>query len=74
MDEMRIKFGGNFMRKIVSKLLMKVLKDKLGYNMDIDIKELDINVVDGDTKVSANVEVKFDNQEFKKILKNSGLD
>lgn len=74
MDEMKIKLGGNFMRKIVSKLLMKMLKDKLGYNMNIDIKDLDIQVLDGNTKVAASVEVDFDSHEFKKILKGAGLD
>lgn len=74
MDEMKIKLSTKFMRGLVSKLLSTAIKSKTGIKMDIQINDLDIDFVDGDTKVAANVELKLANTEFIKITKLIGLE
>ena len=74
MDEMRVKLSTKFMRNIVSKLISKMIYKKCGYKIDIQLKDLDINVVNGETKINTNVEVRLDSNEFTKIIKNIGLD
>lgn len=74
MDEMKVKLTTKFMRNIVSKLLAKLIYKKFGYKVNIQLNDLDISVVDGETKLGANVEVKLDSQEFMKIVKSVGLD
>ena len=74
MDEMKLRLGTKFMRGIVSKLLAKMIYKKTGYKVDIQINDLDINVIDGETKISTNVEAKIDSKEFMKIIKSAGLD
>lgn len=74
MDEMKLKLGTKFMRNIVAKLLAKMIYKKTGYNVDIQLNELDIRVVDGETYISTNVEAKLSSNEFMKIMKNIGLD
>lgn len=69
MDEMKLKLSTRFMRSIVSKILSKIVYKKLGYKVVIQLNELDINMIDGDTTVHANVELKCDSDEFKKIMK-----
>jgi hypothetical protein len=74
MDEMKVKLTTKFMRKIVAKLISKFIYNKYGYEVDIQLNELNISVVDGDTKISTNVEVKLDSKEFVKIIKSAGLE
>lgn len=74
MDEMKVKLSTKFMRNIVSKLLAKAIYKKYGYKVNIQLNDLDISVIDGETKISTNVEVKLESQEFMKIVKSVGLD
>lgn len=71
---MKLKLSTKFMRGIVSKLISKVLYKQLGYKIDIQLNELNVTFVDGDTKVSANLEASINNQELKKIIKEAGLE
>lgn len=74
MDEMKLKLSTKFMRNIVAKLLTRMIYKKTGYKVDIYLNELDINVIDGETHISTNVEAKLSSSEFVKIMKNIGLE
>ena len=74
MDEMNVKLSTRFMRGIVSKLISKAIYKKIGYKVDIQLHELDIKVIDGETKILTNVEVKVNSDEFMKIMKTIGVD
>lgn len=73
-DALKLKLSTKFMRGIVSKLIVKAVYKKYGYKIDIQLKELDINVIDGDATINTNVEVKVSSDEFIKIIKDIGLD
>lgn len=75
MDEMKVKLSSKFMRGIVSKLIAKTIYKKYGYKVNIQLNDFDISVIDGETKLSTNVEVKLDSAEFEKIMKSiAGFD
>lgn len=74
MDEIKVKLSTRFMRMLVSKWISRTIRKKYGYKIDIRFGELDIESIDGETSVKANVELRVDSDEFKKILKNVGLD
>lgn len=74
LDEMKVKLSTKFMRNIVSKLIAKAIYKKFGYKVDIQLKDLDISVTNGEAKINTNVEVNIDNNEFMKIIKSAGLD
>lgn len=74
MDEMKVKLSTKFMRNIVSKLIAKAIQKKYGYKVNIQLNDLDISVIDGETSINTNVEVKLDSKEFMKIMKNIGMD
>ena len=74
MDEMKLKVYTKFMRNIVSKLVSRSIYKKYGYKIDICIKELDASIIDGETNVNANVEIKLNSKEFMKIIKTIGMD
>lgn len=74
MDEMKAKLTTRFMRGIVSKLIAKAIYKKYGYKVDIQLNDLDISVIDGETNINTNVEVRLNSGEFVKIMKSIGLD
>lgn len=74
MDEMKLKLSTRFMRNIVSKLIARTIYKKYGYKVDIQLNDLDVSMVDGETRVSTNVEVKLNSSEFMKIMKSIGMD
>lgn len=69
MDEMKVKLSTKIMRGLVSKMIAKLIYKKLGYKVDIQINDLDVNVIDGDTNINTNVEIKLNSDEFMKIMK-----
>lgn len=73
-DEMKVNLSTKFMRNIVSKLIAKAIYKKFGYKLNIQLKSLSVNVVNGEAKINTNVEVNIDNEEFMKIIKSAGLD
>lgn len=74
MDEMKLRLSTRFMRNLVSKLIAKTIYKKYGYKVDIQLKDLDISVIDGETSINTNVEVKLNSSEFMKIMKNIGME
>ena len=74
MDEMKIKLTTKFMRNIVSKLLSVFISKKYGCKVDIQLDDLNIDFVDGETTISTDVKVKLESKEFVKIVKSLGLD
>lgn len=74
MDEMKVKLSTNFMRSIVAKLIAKTIYKKYGYKVNIQLNDLDIGIIDGETKISTNVEIALNSKEFMKIVKNVGLE
>lgn len=68
MDEMKLKLTTKFMRGIVSKLIEKSIYKKYGCIVNVQLNDLDISIVDGETTINTNVEAKINSEEFKKIM------
>lgn len=68
MDEMKLKLSTKFMRGIVSKLIARSIYKKYGYRVNVQLNDLDINIVDGETTINTNVEAKISSEEFRKIM------
>lgn len=72
MDELRVKLSTRFMKNIVAKLIARSIRKKYGYKIDIQLNDLDLWSMDGDTTVKVNAEIRMNSNEFKKIMK--GID
>ncbi|MBO7450707.1 MAG: CTP synthase [Clostridiales bacterium] len=57
MDEMKIK--SDWLRKLVSKYIMKQIKKKTGYDVKVDIGQIYVSVDDGD-QAHVHLEVNAD--------------
>ena len=69
MDELRLKLSTNFMRNIVAKLIARSIYKKYGYKVKIQLNDLDVWSIDGDTTIKLNVEANLKSDEFTKIMK-----
>ena len=74
MDEMKLKLSSRFMRKVVSKMIARAIRKKHGYDVDIQLHELDVSVIDGETNIKTNVEIKLNSDTFMKIMKSIDMD
>lgn len=71
MDEVRI--VSKFTRDVISKLLKMMLHKKLGYNIDIQLNEVNATITEGKTHIHLDVDAELDKDELMKILKTIGL-
>lgn len=71
---MRLKLSTKFMRTIAAKLMARAIYKKYGCKVDIQLNEIDIWSLNGDTSISVNVEAKLKSSEFDKIVKSIDLD
>ena len=74
MDEMKLRLSTKFMRNIASKLIAKFIYKKYGYKVNVQLNDLDVSVIDGETSINTNVEIKLNSSEFMKIMKDIGMD
>lgn len=71
MDEMRLE--SKFTTMIASKLTEKVVRDKLGYDVDIRLNRLRTTMMDDKMHVELNVDLELTKEELNKLLKSIGL-
>lgn len=67
MDEMRI--VSKFTRGIISKAIKMVIRNKTGYNIDIQLNEAITTISDGKTHLHLDVDAELDKDELMSILK-----
>lgn len=74
MDELKLILSTKFMKGIVTKIIAKAIKKKLGYDIDIQINKIAIEAIDGKIHLHADVDAEVDKAEFVEIVKSVGLD
>lgn len=72
MDKMNIKLSSRFMKGIAQRLISKMIYDKFGYKVKIQLDDLDIKSIDGETDIHVNVNLKVNSDEFRKIMSDIG--
>lgn len=74
MDEMKLKLSTKFMKGMVSKLIAKALYKKLGYKVDIQLNDINVEFIDGEISIHADVDLRLDKEEFTKLIKSTNLE
>lgn len=74
MDELKINFGANFMRKLIAKILKKLIQKKTGSEVDILINQITVIGKDGKIHLHLDIDGEMKNEEFLKLVKTLGLD
>ena len=71
MDNMNIKSG--FMTGVISMMIRKMVKSKLGYDVEIKLNEIDATVIDGKTHVHLDIDAEVNKDEFMKLIRKAGF-
>lgn len=71
MDEMKLVSG--FTRGIVSRLLRKVLKKKLGYDISVDLNRMEASIGEDKVRVRLDICTELSKTELEKLLKDFDL-
>lgn len=64
-----LKISSTFMKGILNKVLTKMIQKKLGYNIDILINDVNVEVTDGKVHLHLDVDGEMNKEEFNKIMK-----
>lgn len=68
MDLLKIKLSTKFMKGLVAKIISKRIYKQLGYKIDIQLNDVQIDVVDGDVQIHLDVDGKMNKTEFIRIM------
>ena len=68
-----MKLESKFTTMIASKLAEKVVRDKLGYDVDIRLNRLRTTVMEDRMHVELNLDLELTKEELNKLLKSIGL-
>ena len=74
MDELKLKLSTKFMRGFIAKLVTKAIYKKVGYEIDIQLNEIEVETIDGKIHLHVSADAEVNNDEFVKIIKSIGLD
>ncbi len=69
-----MKIVSKFTRGIISKALKMVIHKKTGYNVDIQLNEINTTITDGKTHLHVDVDAEIGKEELINILICIGLD
>jgi hypothetical protein len=62
------------MRGIIAKLVSRAIFKKFGYEIDVQINEIEIKTEGGKIHLHTSVDAAISNDDFAKIIKSTGLD
>ena len=64
MDMLMIKLSTKFMKGIVAKIVSRKVYKKLGYKIDIQFNDVQIDMINGDVKLHVDADAKMNKTEF----------
>lgn len=68
-----MKIESKFMRGIASKLIKKAMRNKLGYDVDVQLNGFRTTVLEDKTHVHLDVDLELSKEELDKLMKSIGL-
>lgn len=68
-----MKIESKFMREIVSRLIRKAMRNKLGYDVDVQLNSFRTTVIDEKTHVHLDIDLELSKEELDKLIKSIGL-
>lgn len=68
MDEMKLNISTKLLKGIIAKIVTKIIRDKLGYGINLTINELNAEMIDGEVHLHVNVDGNMSKEEFGKLI------
>ena len=74
MDMLMLKLSTKFMKGIVAKIISRNIYKKLGYKINIQLNDVQIDTIDGDVKLHIDADAKMNKTEFDRLMEKLGED
>ena len=74
MDMLMLKISTKFMKGIVAKIISKKVYKKLGYKIDIQLNDVQVDTINGDVRLHVDVDTKMGRTEFERLMEERGED
>ena len=74
MDMLMLKLSTKFMKGIVAKIVSRNIYRKLGYKINIQLNDVQIDTIDGDVKLHIDADAKMNKTEFDRLMEKLGED
>ncbi len=71
MDEVKIE--SKIMKGIVSRFIKMIIRNKLGYDVDVQLNGFRTTVIDGETHVHLDIDLELSKEELDKLTKDIGF-
>ena len=68
LDIFKLNFGSKLVKGIITKAIRRYVKKQFGIDIQLELDTLDVDYNDGDVTVKANLELKVNRNETKKLL------
>lgn len=66
---MELNLSSTIIRSMVSKVLAKIIRNKLGCEVDVVINDLQVGTVDGKIKATLNLDAEMKQDDFAKTIR-----
>lgn len=73
MDELKLILHSRFMKNIITKLVSKAVFKKTGYDINIQINQIEAETYDGKIRIRMDVGAEMNSDDLTKILKSNDL-
>lgn len=73
MDELKLILNTKFMRGMITKIIAKAILKKTGYQVDIDLNEISVEVIDGKAHLHVNTDATINTSDLLNIVKSNDL-
>ena len=74
MDMLMLKLSTKFMKGILSKIVSRKVYKKLGYKIDIQLNDMQVDMINGDVKLHIDADAKMNKTEFDRLMETIGED
>lgn len=68
MDLLKLKISTKLMKGLVSKIISKKIYKRLGYKIDIQLNDVQLDVIDGEVNIHIDVDSKMNKTEFGRLM------
>ena len=73
MDELKLALHTRFMKNIVTKVLAKLIFKKTGYDVSVQVNELEVETYDGKINMHMDINAELNSDDLSKILKSADM-
>ena len=73
MDELKLILKTGFVKRIITNIIAKVIKQKTGYDVVVDLNEISVKMVDGKARLHIDLDAEMHGDDLIALAKSKDL-